>query len=411
MADETPARKRYGTVIKWCRRLSAAILWLLISNWIRGASSPVVQVERLLSPVLVHLQPFPADRSTVALITLWYAFLTQLKIRWALWLPFYCVLYPIWWICWTGAKVFAKTVVFAASPLIGQLESLNETGTTATSPQSGKTPRSFPRKRVWLIALFMWLLVFRDLRFWWVAWLAPALAVPVWIFFLKTAYRFAIAPKSFATYIATTCSSMLETQIKTFKDAQEKKTKVVRATYVYNIVNGVLSRYSEAQMHTVVQREAMGIFTVALAIALAASAWFWGLIGVALLRTDSHVLDAYGFFHTGSLTEAVAWAWGCMTTAISFPGSLAPPWLKVVHGTILATGIFQLTFLLVCFSIMTNAETTRAVAQATELIKGTRHKLEETRALETTIIDAQVVTAEVVSAVEETASPGGSTPT
>jgi hypothetical protein len=366
--EETIPTNKYGLVIKWCRRLSAAAVWILLIRWFRGAPAPASQVERLLYPVLDRLAPFPSDRAAVAIMTLWYAFLTQLKIRWALWLPFYFVLYPIWWGLWTGATIFWKTIALAAGPVVKQLESLNEIGIEGKKTQPAKARGAFPRKRVWLIALFVWLLVFRGLNTPWAAWLAPALAIPVCIFFLRMAYRFAIAPKSFATYIASTCTSLLENQSKTLRNAQEKKTKVQQATYVYGIVNAILSRYSETQLHTVVQREAMSIFALSLGAALLSSGWLWGLVAVALLRTDSHVLDAYAFFSNGNLTEGISWAWGCMTTAISFPGSQAAPWLKVLHGVILATGIFQLTFLLLCFSIMTNAETARVVRETADLL-------------------------------------------
>jgi hypothetical protein len=139
---------------------------------------------------------------------------------------------------------------------------------------------------------------------------------------------------------------------------------------------------------------------------------------VAIIRTNPHVLDTYDFFNSGSLTEAIVWAWGCMTTAISFPGHIAPTWLKLIHASILATGVFQLTFLLVCFSIMINAETTRTVTQATTMIRGAREKLEHTRALETSIIEGQatvvvdgntnIVEAQVVTAEEtRVSSPSG----
>ncbi len=314
------------------------------------------------------------------MLTCWYAFLTQLKIRWALWLPFYFVIYPVWWMSKIGLKLFGfalkivgRTAAFAATPLIKQLETIGQTPISsddaALSAPSRKA-KSLPKKRVWLLLFFLWLVAFRGLDIWWAAWIAPALALPVWFFFLRTAYQFAITPKTFVTYIATTCGKVLDNQIKMFTDAQTKKSKVAPATLVYNIINGALRRYSEDRMHTVVQREAMALFSIALALALIASSWFWGLIGVAIIHTNRQSLDAYAFFNSGSLTEAVMWAWGCMTTAISFPGRLAPTWLKLVHGCILATGVFQLTFLLVCFSIMINAETTRTVAEATKLLKG-----------------------------------------
>jgi hypothetical protein len=245
-----------------------------------------------------------------------------------------------------------------------------------------------------LILFFLWLVVFRGLQIWWAAWIPPVLAVPVWILCLRTAYRLAVTPKTLVTLIATACTTMLDNQIKVLTEARTKGTKVEPPTMMYNIVNKALHRYSDDRMHTVVQREAMAVFSIALVMAIVASGWFWGLVGVAILRTDAHALDAYDYFQTGSLTEALTWAWGCMTTAISSPGRLASTWRKVTHALILATGVFQLTFLLACFSIMTSAETARTVLEATKLFKGTRDKLDHTRAMETSVIDAEAVVVE-----------------
>src|SRR5262245_55156381 len=98
-------------------------------------------------------------------------------------------------------------------------------------------------------------------------------------------------------------------------------------------------------MHTIVERESILMFCSALDVALVASAWFWGLIGLALLRTDPRALDSYAFFSGAGLTETFLWAWGCMTTSIGFAAASAPTWLKAIHGAIVATGVFQLTFL------------------------------------------------------------------
>src|SRR5262249_20669785 len=163
---------------------------------------------------------------------------TQLTIRWALWLPGYFAVYAPWLITKCVVKllvllfkIVGKTVAFAAAPLFKQLESIGETPVNAASEVSSpaKTLMPLPMRRIWLLLFFLWLVVFRGLDLWWAAWIAPALAVPVWMFFLKTAYQFAVTPKTFVTFVASTCSKALDGQLKMFKDAQEKRAKVTRA--------------------------------------------------------------------------------------------------------------------------------------------------------------------------------------
>jgi hypothetical protein len=321
---------------------------------------------------------------TLVLVTVWYVFLTQLKIRWAVWLPFYSILYPSYWVLKTGLSLFGKAIALITSGFWSLFKRLDPGRRLGDAPT--KARRRIPTKRIWLSLFFLWFVAFRTLDIWWAAWIAPFLAVPIWLFFVRAAYRLAIAPKTFATLFLTACGSMLDNQIRTFTDAKGREGKVASASAVYSVVDWVLRRYPDAEIHTVVQRESMLMFSAALAFALIVSAWFWGLIGVALLRTDPHILDSYAFFNGTSLTESFLWAWGCMTTAVSFPARAAPTWLKAVHGGMLATGVFQLTFLLACFSIMVNAETARAVSQATALLKDAREKLERTKRLELTVM-------------------------
>jgi hypothetical protein len=145
---------------------------------------------------------------------------------------------------------------------------------------------------------------------------------------------------------------------------------------------------------SVVQKESLALFAASLLIALVASSWFWGLVGLGLMHSGDDLLSSYNFFNSGSMFEAILWAWGCMTTTIDFPGSTAPTWLKAIHASILATGLFQLTFLLACFSIMMNTEGTRAATDARNILQQARDKLEQTRALEAVVITVVDVPAE-----------------
>jgi len=211
--------------------------------------------------------------------------------------------------------------------------------------------------------------------------------LPIWFFFLRFAYQSSITPRTFANVLVAASSGLLDTQIKTFNEAREKKTKpTVPATFAYNVANAVLTRYSDERVVSVIQRESLALFAASLLVALIAASWFWGLVGLALMHSKDGLLASYGFFSSGSMFEAILWAWGCMTTTIDFPGSAAPTWLKAIHALILATGLFQLTFLLACFSIMTSAEGSRAAADARRILPAAREKLEQTKALEALVI-------------------------
>jgi hypothetical protein len=71
----------------------------------------------------------------------------------------------------------------------------------------------------------------------------------------------------------------------------------------------------------------------------------------------------------------------------------------------LATGVFQLTFLLACFSIMVSAETGRAVSQASTLLKVAKDKLEQARILELATIETQIVLDQPADALEQVVEP------
>jgi hypothetical protein len=205
---------------------------------------------------------------------------------------------------------------------------------------------------------------------------------------------------------------MLDNQIKTFTDlkskitdAKAKRAKAESATIAYNFVNRVLRRYSHDQIRAAVQREAMALFASALALAVLASTVFWALVVLAVAQNSPLALDGYGFFRMGSFLEAMVWAWGCMTTAIDLPGALTPTWLKVVHSLVLLSGLFQFTFLIACFSIMTTAEADRTIKDASRLLTDTQAKLAQTRALEMTVIDVVIDSPDAATASSSKAGP------
>jgi hypothetical protein len=384
----TTTFKAYAFFVKWLRRTSSFAFTFLILRWVLSGTSPVLEMRVWIAGPISEWALLPVDRALIVVVAVWYAFLSQLKVRWALWLPIYLLLFPVSWVAWTLLRI-------VGTPVFGYLKSLGENATGSVPQTTPVNRKSFPTKRTWLALLFLWLIVFRGLDLWWAAWIPPILALPIWFFFLRFAYRSSITPRTFARVLVAACSSLLDAQIKTFTEAQEKKTKpTVPATVAYNVANAVLRRYSDDRVVSVVQKESLALFAASLLIALVASSWFWGLVGLGLMHSGDDLLSSYNFFNSGSMFEAILWAWGCMTTTIDFPGSTAPTWLKAIHASILATGLFQLTFLLACFSIMMNTEGTRAATDARNILQQARDKLEQTRALEAVVITVVDVPAE-----------------
>ena len=71
-----------------------------------------------------------------------------------------------------------------------------------------------------------------------------------------------------------------------------------------------------------------------------------------------------------------------MTTSISFPGSTASVAIKTLHACILVTGLFQITYLLACFSIMASAKGERTASRAAEAVAQLSEKFAQTMLLE-----------------------------
>lgn len=221
----------------------------------------------------------------------------------------------------------------------------------------------------------------------WATWIPPFLAIPVWLWCLRTSYRTATSPTTLAEGLLAANLTALENVIRSLNEAKEGKPKGAASDsrFAHGFARFLLSRYKPETILPVIQREAILVFSMALLATFTASAVMWGLVGRALLHTEPAALQAYSFFSSRSLLECVLWSVGCMTTSISFPGSAAPVWLKALHGSILATGVFQLTYLLACFSIMANAEGQRTVGRATELVQRTFARFEESQTLEAAV--------------------------
>ena len=65
-----------------------------------------------------------------------------------------------------------------------------------------------------------------------------------------------------------------------------------------------------------------------------------------------------------------------MTTSIGFPGQDTSVAIKTLHAAILATGIFQITYLLACFSIMAGAVVGDSATKTITIARALAEKLE-----------------------------------
>ncbi len=393
MTTKASSRVRVGYVgvVKWSRRLSALAANALLLRWALSGVAPFEEVVRWLGTSLAPEFALPPERILFAAVIVWYTFLSQLKLRWAVWLPVYLLVFPAAW--------FLRTVLaFASIPLVSYAKSLSEDDTANVTQPSPRRRRALPLKRLWLVLFFLWLLAVRGLNSDWAAWIPPILAIPIWQFFLKLAYKSAITPRTFVNSIVRLCSALLDRQMNELRKEPAKPENRRASEWVRRAVHGILSRYSEERVLSVIQRESIGLFSATLLAALAASSVFWGLVGQAILRTNPQALDSYVFFNSRGFWEAVLWAWGCMTTTINFPGQAAVMWVKWLHAAILATGLFQLTFLIACFAIMTGSESQRNAQDVRDTLGAARAKLEEARSLEQVAIDV----------VPKEASPGSS---
>ena len=114
-----------------------------------------------------------------------------------------------------------------------------------------------------------------------------------------------------------------------------------------------------------IQRDAILVFSGVLLGSFGISCLWFGLLGQALLRSWPKALAGYNFFTSASLLETTLWALGCMTTSIGFPVIPTPAWVKLLHAFILLTGIFQVTYLLACFSIISATDASRVSDRVT----------------------------------------------
>jgi hypothetical protein len=298
-----------------------------------------------------------------------------MRVGWAIGLPFYLLLYPLFWVVY-------HVVRMAVGAGGGQFKAVADAKPTSHSKTKKKRRFVAFLKCAWVLLFILWAAVLRDLNDVWVAWIPPVLVFPIWWSLLRLAYTCAVSPKVPANGLAAICVGMLDAQIQANRQDFEKGRKVQPANWLCSAVESVLRRYPDDSIVLNVHREALAAFSFSLVAALAASSWFWGLVGVASMKSSDELRQGYDFFQSGSLAEATLWAWGCMTTTIDFPGGKSPLWVKGMHALVLATGLFQITFLLACFSIMAGADGARSGKAVKEVLRTIREKLSTIKAME-----------------------------
>jgi hypothetical protein len=375
LTNETPAaptpredlgESKLDAILPWLRRVTSLATWLGIVLWARGVQVPPQTVVTIVNDSVSRFIGIEPGRFMLAAAILWLLFLTRLQFRWIVGLPIYLVGWPIWWI---ALKVMSITV----TPILWRLGFF---GIRTSAPNHATAVRLRAGARfLWVATFVLWLLFLRGTGLTWSVWLPPILSLPLWSTSLRWAYRAAVSPRVFATSLTEAANALLDRQMKEFHKAVADNKKPPSGFAFYRAITGILSRYSDSQLLSGLQREALTYFSIALVGALAASSFFWGLIGYAMLKTYPAAMASYQFFQSGTLLESILWGLGCMTTSIGFPGEGAPLHLKLMHTAILATGIFQLTYLISSFGLFCSAGVEGVLLEARTALDLTRSKV------------------------------------
>jgi len=375
-----PTRGRYVGFVKLCRGVTASAVNLLIVFLFAKGYASIKDLRT--AEFLGSFGNFPLSILVKSILLLWYIFLSQFSLWWFVWLPFYFLLFPV---CW----IIAKLVKLAGEPLynrLKQLQSLGEAGTTSTPP---RPKRKLGVRKIWIALFLLWLLVLRGLKFPWVPWLPSVLLLPIWVKALILASRIATNPSTFSGRLISLADRFINNTVSTLVDP--KKEKKVEAKTVNNVIFGlihlVIERYSGEKLLSRLHREAILTFSFTLLLSVSISAVFWAMVGSAISVTSPDYLNAYDFFYSRTPAEMILWAFGCMFTAIGFPGAHAPVAIKALHAAILATGIFQFTFLLACFSIMASADLARIVESTKSSVETVSSKLDATKDLQRVVLE------------------------
>jgi len=204
----------------------------------------------------------------------------------------------------------------------------------------------------------VWLVALKNVDAAWVFWVPTVLTLPLWYYGMKWSLTSAMAPPSITLSAVSFCSRGLDDAMRAWPSKSEREQKSAMGSLgMWSILGGTLCRrYTGATKLLTIQREAVIVFSGVLLAAFGISCLWFGLLAQAILHTWRSSFAGYGFFTSASLVETTLWALGCMTTAIGFPTGATPIWIKLLHAAVLMTGVFQVTYLLACFSILSSTD-------------------------------------------------------
>lgn len=343
-----------GRLVTWARRSSSIAVWVGIAI---AALSHEITLSSLLSAVTplgqkVGLAP---ARALGLVAVLWYAYLSQLKIRWVLWLPVYLVTY-------TPYVVVVTFISFLWSLGARVLKTSTET----TSAPSAKR-RRLPLKQLWVFFFVIWIVFFSGAAAPFSRWILVALLVPLWLRLLRFAYANTLQPSTFAEgllQLANAANDKCSAEIR--EAAGKSKTDTPLATLLCSFSDWVIRRYQRDHAVSVIQRETLLSFSFFFVLAFGSSCILWAAVAHALIGNEPSYFSGYSFFTTGSFAECLTWAFGCMTTTIDYPGAAASLRIKFIHAAVLLMGLFHLSYLLMGFGVMASAETQRAAGRCAD---------------------------------------------
>jgi len=346
--------------VGWSRRLTAFAIHILFwADIFRLWDFDIVR-KALLHPI-PHSGGMSYDTVVSILATAWVLYLTQFKPRWAFLLPLYLVASPpILILKWLGGAV--------VGPLYRAVQKIFNPSSVNPGEALERSRRRRIQWTLWVVLWIIWFVALRDIRASWIFWVPVLLTLPLWCYGIKWSLSSAVAPPSLTLLAVNFCSRHLDEALRAWPGKPEKERKTAANVLAFWAMGGsaVSRRYTGRAKLITIQQEAIVVFSVVLLSAFGLSCVWFGLLAQAILHTWPTSLSGYSFFGSGSLIDTTLWALGCMTTAVSFPtGGSTPMAIKMLHGFMLITGIFQVTYLLACFSIVSATDSTRVSDSAT----------------------------------------------
>lgn len=378
-ATTAATKPKKAALLKWFRRITAyAVNFVLVSflfGWVDWYSVCRNAASRLQGIVGV-----PGGTVLFLLATVGFLLLTQIRLRWILFLPVYLIFTP-------SVFITLYFLGWVAEPLLRTIfQKLNPEEYARIVAKERRIKSLLAR--IWVGLWILWIVLSTGYDAPWMSWGPAVLSLPIWFSCLRWAYRQAVAPKSVTARAIDYCLEKIDKHRVSLNDPtyQRERTTLYLRWWSF-VAKAVVKRYRGKSPLVTIHREAIVVFSVSLIATVVTSCVAFGLISQALWRTDPSILSAYAFFTTGSFLEGLIWALGCMTTTINFPGMSASLALKGLHAVILLIGLFQFTYLIACFSIMTST----GAHWANEHMAETVDRLEEsTKFIETLLADEKI---------------------